>query len=75
MIRLLLVLALSGCTAIYISGTTAPTSIQTTDPINVLGSQPTTSADKASRGSAHGDIETSATAATPVTVAPVIPGK
>lgn len=54
MIRLTLLLLLTGCTAIYVGGNSAPTSIQTTDPLNVLGSQPTTSADKASRGSAAG---------------------
>lgn len=54
---------LVACSVIYVeSAGEQPLNIQTTDPTNVLGSQNVTSADRAARGSAHGDIKTDATA-------------
>lgn len=56
-------IVLAACSLIYVESTgQQPVNIQTTDPTNVLGSQNVTSADRASRGSAHGDITTDATA-------------
>ena len=49
--------------------------IQSTDPVNILGSQNVTSSDRASKAGAEGDVKTEASAeVTPTTVfAPTIP--
>lgn len=71
-----LMLTLAACSVIYITpGGDQPVNIQSTDPVNILGSQNVTSADRASKAGAEGDVRTKATAeATPTTViAPTIP--
>ena len=65
---------LVACTVFYIHPGEGPTNIQTTEPINVLGSQNVTSADKAARGDAtsgdtHGQTA-STTTTVPVTTVP-----
>lgn len=69
-------LVLVACSVIYITpGSDQPVNIQSTDPVNILGSQNVTSSDRASKAGAEGDVKTKASAdATPTTVlAPTIP--
>lgn len=69
-------LLLAACSVIHITpGGDQPVNIQSTDPVNILGSQNVTSSDRASKAGAEGDVSTEATAeATPTTVfAPTIP--
>lgn len=66
-------LVLVACSVIYITpGGDQPVNIQTTDPINIMGSQNVTSSDRASKAGADGDVDTNQTSeATPTVTIPI----
>lgn len=66
---------LSACTAIYIDGGKFPVNVQTTDSVNVLGSQNVVSSDRASKGAASGSVVPKQGATTPNTAILPLPGR